>query len=135
MKTGLKDCNGHNIHEGDYIKIIDKSGRAGTVNEAAAPYLSQIGRVVWDTRRKEWQIMRMYVPCDWIQPEVWGKAKVDWLGEYNSSCCKIVLDAESLGYKEWSAAGKLKGDWHPETFFSGGIKVPYTTYRKAHQKE
>ncbi len=137
MKTGLKDFYGHNIHEGDYLQVVPKSLSSGTLDYKYADYLSKIGRVVWDTRRREWQLMRMYIPHDTIRPEVWGRARVDWLNEYTAIDCELVIDGgyRMMGDTEWRASKKLKGDWHPKTFRSGSVEVPYTTWREDHKKE
>ena len=137
MNTGLVDYHGHKMHEGDYVRLVPEELRQdlGSVDWDSHTAWSEIGRVIWDKRRNSWQVLRMILPKDDIRPELWGMARVDWLGDYNSRCYELVIDG-GIPLKDrdkFRASDKLKGDWHPDTYLSGGVEVKYMTYKEAHK--
>ena len=110
VNTGVKDCAGHAIYEGDYVKLI-KGERNANSN-----WCGDVGIVAWDYRRKEFQVLTMQLPSTKIVPKYWGQFKADYLNDASGKLYYVVND-------EFSASER---HWKPKTFFSGGIEISFS---------
>lgn len=106
--TEFKDYFGKPIYEGDYVTIIKSNANSNDCG--------RVGRVIWDQRRNEWQVITMILPSSIIRPECWGRAVADWLNECTAKNYEVINHCFIDCY----------GDWQPKTFWSGGIEIPLT---------
>lgn len=109
-KTGLKDCFGIEMVEGDYVSLVEGGHNANLCGNGCGT----VGKVVWDFRRKSWAVVTMCIPHEKIRPDSWGKPFGDWL-----------LDCNSDNYRVFEHE-KCDGEWIFRNFFSGGMYIPLT---------
>ena len=77
---------------------------------------SEIGRVVWDSRRGDWQVIVMYVPNLSIKPAFWGDADAIYL---NENTAKKVMVAKDPFTNQKFKPSKGDGEWLPQSYSSG----------------